>query len=189
MSLDKRQKSIYLSLISLRSHAGWGTTFTIIVPVIADNKTKKIAKNNPKTVEKNKSSVRILVMEDEYAVRILTSKLLESWGYEVMATDSAQQALEQLDSTGFMPTLIISDYHLDDQTGIDAINKVQSHMNKTFPGMLVTGNRDQSVISEAESLGYKVLHKPVKPEYLHELVKSCVQELAINSGDFQPIKS
>ncbi len=184
LSIVKRLADLLYLHVNLRSHAGWGTTFSLSVPILSHAKSSSSQKTDK--LPKN-SDVKVLVIEDEYAVRILTSKLLEGWGYEVMATDSTEQALQQLDNTGFMPTLIVSDYHLYEHTGIEAIKTIQTHLRKDLPGMLVTGNREQAVIDAAEELGYKVLHKPVKPEYLHQLVKSCIQTAVIDAQQFDSL--
>jgi len=184
LTIVKRLADLLYLHVNLRSHAGWGTTFSLFIPILSHGKAPASPKSKSQIQNKD---VKVLVIEDEYAVRILTSKLLEGWGYEVMATDSTEQALQQLDNTGFIPTLIVSDYHLYEHTGIEAIKTIQTHLRKDLPGMLVTGNREQSVIDAAEELGYKVLHKPVKPEYLHQLVKSCIQTAAIDALQFDKL--
>ena len=79
--------------------------------------------------------------------------------------------------------LIIADYRLGEgATGSDAIQALCAHIGHSVPAVIVTGDTSPSRIKEATASGYRILHKPIAGEELHEaIVAACVKE-AIDSG-------
>ncbi|MBI3444891.1 MAG: response regulator [Magnetospirillum sp.] len=114
----------------------------------------------------------ILVIEDEAIVLAGYQMLFESWGYRVIAAQSADEALSLIEEEGETPGFILADFRLrDGQTGTDAITALR----RTFgdiPGAVVTG--DTTVTGEglkaAEAEGTPILHKPVNGRQLQDIL-------------------
>ena len=69
------------------------------------------------------AAVGILIVDDQYAIRILLHKLLENRGYRCTVAGSAEEALLLLRSHPF--ELMLSDVHMPPgQTGIELIERV-----------------------------------------------------------------
>lgn len=113
----------------------------------------------------------IAVVEDEAIVLVGYQMLFESWGYEVVAAGSADEALEQLQQGNRPPDVIVADYRLKNgRTGVDAIRSIQAAFNAPIPGILVTGDTGADRLREAAASGLPILHKPVNGRQLQDLI-------------------
>jgi len=111
------------------------------------------------------------VIDDDDLVRKALSNLMKHWGYEVMTASSGAEALSQLHTSGYVPDLIVSDYHLQtQQTGLDVIHAVQVQLDKVIPCVLITGDTTSESFEQLQACGYKWLRKPVKPAYLRKIM-------------------
>ncbi|KIL96839.1 putative two-component sensor [Paramagnetospirillum magnetotacticum MS-1] len=115
----------------------------------------------------------VVVIEDEAIVLAGYQMLFESWGYRVVAAQSADEAVEQLEEEGEPPAFILSDFRLrDGQTGTAAISLLRKSFGKSIPGAVVTG--DTTVTGEglkqAEAEGTPILHKPVNGRQLQDIL-------------------
>lgn len=113
----------------------------------------------------------IAVVEDEAIVLVGYQMLFESWGYEVVAAGSADEALDQLQAMQRAPDVIVADYRLKNgRTGVDAIRSIQAVFDPAIPGILVTGDTGADRLREAAASGLPILHKPVNGNQLHDLI-------------------
>jgi DNA-binding response OmpR family regulator len=115
-------------------------------------------------------------------------QLLTLQGHRVYAGRSAaevQQIHAEARMAGDAPVdLIVADYRLGDgATGLDAIKALCAHIGHSVPAIIVTGDTSPSRIKEATASGYRILHKPIAGEELHEaIVAACVDgKESINS--------
>lgn len=114
----------------------------------------------------------IAVVEDEAIVLVGYQMLFESWGYEVVAASSADEALDQLRRCNRAPDVIVADYRLKNgRTGVDAIRSIQAEFSPAIPGILVTGDTGADRLREAAASGLPILHKPVNGNQLHDLIE------------------
>jgi len=114
----------------------------------------------------------IAVVEDEAIVLVGYQMLFESWGYDVIAASSADEALDQLRHRQQAPDVIVADYRLKNgRTGVDAIRSIQAEFNAAIPGILVTGDTGADRLREAAASGLPILHKPVNGNQLHDLIE------------------
>jgi CheY-like chemotaxis protein len=117
----------------------------------------------------------VTVIEDEAIVLVGYQMLFESWGYNVVAAGSAEEALNLLRSKGRPPDIIIADYRLKDgQTGVGAIRSIQGEFGEAIPGILVTGDTGAERLREAAASGLPILHKPVNGGQLRDLLVRCL---------------
>ena len=110
--------------------------------------------------------VRVLVVDDDEAVRIGTLQLLRDWGCVAEAAESIEEALVLAEK--HVPDVVISDYRLRDQhTGLEAIAALRSVLGQGLPALLITGDTAPDRLREALSSNIPLLHKPVSPDQLH----------------------
>lgn len=115
----------------------------------------------------------VVVIEDEAIVLAGYQMLFESWGYRVIAAQSAEEAVSLIEEEGESPSFILSDFRLrDGQTGTDAIGRLRRTFGDAIPGAVVTG--DTTVTGEglkqAEAEGMPILHKPVNGRQLQDIL-------------------
>ncbi|CAA7615460.1 CheY-like receiver protein [Candidatus Terasakiella magnetica] len=115
----------------------------------------------------------IVVIEDEAIVLAGYEMLFESWGYRVVAAQSAAEALAQLAQDHLCPNFILADFRLrDGKTGTDAISALRQTYGAEIPGVVVTGDTTVTVdgLRVAAAEGMTILHKPVNGRQLQEIL-------------------
>jgi CheY-like chemotaxis protein len=133
---------------------------------------------------------RVLVIDDDAAVREGMAELLRDWGCACVAVESIDEALEA--ARAYRPALVIADYRLrGHRSGIDAIATLCTEFGK-LPALLITGDTAPERLREANASGIPVLHKPVSPSQLYRRVVDvlCVTDRpqALSSDNRQPAK-
>ena len=68
------------------------------------------------------------------------------------------------------PDLILADYHLDGETGLDVVAHLRRHYREAIPAVLVTADRTSEVRMAAAELDVPVINKPVKPAALRTMM-------------------
>src|ERR687889_843088 len=114
---------------------------------------------------------RILIVEDEEAVRELEKFILESQGYDVM---EARDGLEGLAKAEFRkPDLILLDLMMPDVSGGRMFEEMQRHpATAGIPIVVVTGKPDAHEMFD-ESIGAdNVVMKPFAADALFERIRS-----------------
>jgi EAL domain-containing protein (putative c-di-GMP-specific phosphodiesterase class I)/ActR/RegA family two-component response regulator len=94
-------------------------------------------------------SNRVLVLDDEAAVRRWVSRVAEQCGYDVAATESPEAFTDACVS--FEPTLILLDLVLGSCDGIEVLRRLAQTRSRT-PIVLMSG-LDERVLSSASRLG------------------------------------
>jgi two-component system phosphate regulon response regulator PhoB len=114
----------------------------------------------------------IVVIEDEEFVLAGYQTLLESWGYDVVAATSADEALSLLTATAKVPDFVVADYRLGDgNTGTDAVLLLRRSFGPGIPGVLITGDTTMERVRHATESGLQVLHKPINGRQLRDIVQ------------------
>gem|GEM_PF-2554643 len=112
---------------------------------------------------------RLAVVIDDEAI-ILTGMeiMLESWGYRVIAAETAESALAALraQSPIPVPSVIISDYRLHGVSGVEAVRALRALCGAPVPAIILTGDTGAELLAAAQVHGLTVVHKPVAPAEL-----------------------
>src|ERR1051325_132028 len=89
--------------IEIESEVGEGTTFRIRLPIAETvAKAEILEQSTPRlTLVRNSTAPRILVVDDEEAVRQLLMEILEIEGYEVTVAENGEEALRHFDAGRF----------------------------------------------------------------------------------------
>ncbi|WP_135078770.1 ATP-binding protein [Terasakiella sp. SH-1] len=158
--------------LGVKSVHGKGTTFTLQVP--KDELQVIEAEEKPIEVALSGSEVPlIVVIDDEPDILDGMKQLISGWKYNVLAAGSTQEALEAIDTTDEMPSLILADYRLQEEmTGADSIRKIHEKLGEQIPAAIITGDTAPDRIQEAKSSGFVLLHKPLRPAKLRQLIRS-----------------
>ncbi len=116
---------------------------------------------------------KILIVDDDAAIRDTLSSILELQEYEVEAYATARQGREALENQTYASILI--DIFLPDQNGIDFIKDIQNRGIQT-PIIIITGHSEIELARQAVRLGvFDYLVKPFRSNQLQQVVR-----LAIN---------
>lgn len=125
--------------------------------------------------------MKILIVDDQELVLLSLKKCLTDLGYEIMTSNSVNDAKEKYDN--FMPNLVIADINMPENSGTIVANNHDNFENKSSgldivqyikiekkhetPVMILSGNSNQDVIEKGFALGVTDYMK--KPLSLNEI--------------------
>jgi CheY-like chemotaxis protein len=118
----------------------------------------------------------VLCVDNEPAILDGMRSLLENWQCKVLQAADSAQALEVMAAEGAIPDVILADYHLEDETGVDCIDRIRKQAGYDIPAMLITADRSPDVEQEARGNGLHLLRKPLKPASLRALITRLYQQ-------------
>lgn len=126
---------------------------------------------------------RILIVEDEPAIRELVGVNLRHSGYEVMQAPDAQSAQAQIGT--LMPDLIILDWMLPDVPGIDLAKRLrQDSRTRTLPILLLTARAQESDKLSGFDAGVDdYLTKPFSPRELLARIKALLRRSGTDAAE------
>ena len=154
--------------IQIDSGRGKGTRFSVLLPVTTDEEPQAAPEVRP-AIHPPGSLVGLSVFCFDNDERILDGMqlLLEGWGCDV-TTFTGSRAFER--SQPARPDIVLADYHLDGENGLDVIAKLRSAYGAALPAVLVTADRSSEVRAAADAMEVAVINKPVKPAVLRSAV-------------------
>jgi CheY-like chemotaxis protein len=115
---------------------------------------------------------RVLLVEDDQAVRDATRLLLKVEGYQVVAVGSLPEALERAREAAGVD-LLVTDYHLGDgATGLQVIAAVRAALKCSVKSVLITGDTSSAIRDLPRDPYFRVASKPIKAEELLTLLRA-----------------
>lgn len=172
LSIVKRSAELLGHQVEVKSVAGHGSRFSIVLPRTAPVEIPLPQEPAQSVTGRDEQGMQVLLIEDDPLAMASVVALLTSWGCEVLATSSAHEACMHI-ANGVRPDMLLSDYRLaDDTNGIDAIAAVRAAMGMALPACLISGDTDVDLMQRARALGLTLLHKPVRPAKLRSLLRS-----------------
>ena len=106
--------------IDVKTEIGKGTTFTLYMPHHKETEDEKIAETEEEEKQPAKDltgSSKILLVEDEDAVRIFSARALGNKGYQVVDAPSGAVALRFLKEKKIVPEVLITDVMMPEMDG------------------------------------------------------------------------
>ena len=117
---------------------------------------------------------RVLVVEDDRAMRLLLKESLKNKGYYIEEAVSAEQALEKIKSESF--DLVIMDVKLPGISGIDAIGKIKDIDPDTIIIVMTAyGSKDIALKAIREG-AYDYFSKPFRIEEMEIVVERALEK-------------
>ncbi|SYZ74243.1 Response regulator receiver modulated metal dependent phosphohydrolase (fragment) [Candidatus Zixiibacteriota bacterium] len=134
-----------------------------------------------------KTSVTILIVDDEPLVRSVLEQLLQRKGYSIKAVGGGREALEQLKSARI--DLVVSDIRMPEMDGFELLQVVK----KSFPDVgviMMTGYGDAGSVKEALSLGAdEYITKPFKGPEVSLIIERAYWRFLSNQKNFQMVQA
>ncbi|MDO6686761.1 MULTISPECIES: hybrid sensor histidine kinase/response regulator [unclassified Agarivorans] len=154
--------------IGVESVPGKGSVFYITVPVVEALNVHKQVKPEGDAITTTQGA-RVLCIDNEPDILVGMESLLSRWGYEVICCEDADVAEEVIDG-GWVPELILSDYHLDfDKTGLEALQRLIHERGLSCHGIVISADRQTDLIDRVRAQGFAYLSKPLRPLRLKKL--------------------
>lgn len=164
--------------VELSSTPGQGTVFGVTLPSARSSELKPRKhdaslsyqiKGAPVTLGSN---FHVLCVDNDKNILKGMAGLLKQWGCRVTVAQSSDEALEKIRNNKEIPQVILMDYHLDEETGLQAIQKICAQLNSDINAIMITADRSAELRQQAQIQGYPIINKPVKPAALRSALSS-----------------
>jgi two-component system, sensor histidine kinase len=154
--------------VHLRSVVGRGTVVSLVLPLHTGMVSAAAPHAHDTDLPQSPAAgTRVLLLDDEAAVRAGLSQLLKSFGLHPFEAGSLEEALAHL-SQGAKPDVLLVDLRLrDGLSGTQALATLRKAMNApNLPAVIVTGDTAPQRLRNAHSANAQLLHKPVGAQAL-----------------------
>ncbi|BAB52092.1 PAS domain-containing hybrid sensor histidine kinase/response regulator [Mesorhizobium japonicum] len=154
--------------IRIFSNPGKGTRFSVILPVAAVQEPRReVETKAPARAVASLAGLHVLCIDNDARILEGMRLLLEGWGCKV-DTVSGSRDLEN--AALHRPDIVLADYHLDGETGLDIIARLRATHGDDLAAVLVTADRSNEVRAAAAGLDIAVINKPLKPAVLRSMM-------------------
>ncbi|HET8528555.1 MAG TPA: ATP-binding protein [Gaiellaceae bacterium] len=158
--------------IDVASELGRGTTCTIRLPLDPTGAVEPPAA--PAEEAATDGAGRVLLVEDEEIVRLVTTEMLARSGYDVVAAASAEDALVLL-AQGERPDVLVSDVIMTGLDGPSLVDRARAIL-PALPVLFVSGYPAESLRDRTEET---ILTKPFTPAELAEGIEQVRRATAV----------
>ena len=127
-----------------------------------------------------RTTLRIMIVDDEPIVGKRLRRLLEKEGYEVETFTEGTAAIKKLEKKSF--DIIITDLKMEGIDGMKVL-EIAKEKNPDTKVIIITGYGKKATAKEAFNKGaFGFIAKPFKTEELKEVIRKAEKELSIMSG-------
>jgi two-component system, cell cycle sensor histidine kinase and response regulator CckA len=156
------------------SELGMGTTFKVYLPLDASS----VAPTIPAEPPARATGETVLLVEDEPAVRIMTSRALQEFGYGVIEASGGHQALGVLERKDTPIDLLITDVILPGMDGPELARRA-AELTPDLSVLFISGYTDAEIVRRGLlQEGQPFLQKPFTPEALAVQVTRLLKQKA-----------
>lgn len=171
LSIVRRMSQMLGHEIGLRSQPQRGSVFTVRLPRARAAAIQE--RLLPRVAPPLAATGTVIVVDDDTAAREAIVQILELHEYRVIAGSGVEEVRARLASERIDALMIVADYRLGGGvTGLDAIAAVQPLLTRPTQAAIVTGDTSPERIREVQTSGYPLLHKPLDPDKLLDVLRA-----------------
>jgi two-component system, sensor histidine kinase len=172
LSIVQRLVKLLNLRLDVRSELGKGSAFSLVLPSSSGQAaSRRIVAEQPRAPQPRIDKPRVLLVEDDAAVRDATRLLLKVEGYDVTAVSSLGQALQNARNDANLDVLV-TDYHLGEgETGTQLITALRESLGVSLKAVLITGDTSSAIKQLPRDPGLRMASKPVVAEELLTLLR------------------
>lgn len=162
LAIVRRLAQLLDHRVVVESEPGKGSCFSVSIPVVAEGQAFAAREEQIAPASPIAAGGLVVLIEDDVTVSDAWVLLLEAEGYRVATAASAKDASTLVKHLDQQPVLIISDFHLlDESTGVQAVGEIRDYYGLDIPAFIVSGDTSK-VVTEASLLENSTLmSKPV----------------------------
>ncbi len=154
--------------VALDTEEGIGTTVTVYLPrAAAPADPRPAPAEDANTKSRGKRRPIVLIVDDDHAVREVTTATLEDHGYDVRQAESGEACLDMLGQKGAVDLLLL-DFAMPGMNGSE-VAKAAKELRGHVPIVFITGYADFGALKDAGD--HPVVQKPFRDEDLIDAVK------------------
>lgn len=166
LSIAQRIAMLLGHPIGLDSTPGRGSVFRLFVSLGQAQQPPKPAR----TSDAQLTDLNVLCIDNEEVIQAGMRSLLEQWGCRVETSASLGQSLSRWQHPE-PPALILADYHLDTETGLDVLEALSYHWQQPLAAIVISADNSEELRERVQAAGYHYLSKPVQPPALRTLMR------------------
>jgi DNA-binding NtrC family response regulator len=116
---------------------------------------------------------KVLVVDDDSAIRFTLTEALRGWGYEPIEASTVAAALESFDAE--RPSAVLQDVNLPDGSGLDALLEYKKRQPQAIV-IMITGNvLIENTIAALRGGAYDFVGKPISLGELHVTIRNGIE--------------
>ena len=162
--------------ISVESKVGEGTTFSVFIPACLAREPKTTSIDAPRST----GTGRILVMDDDEAVRELAAEMLNFMGYEVCTASDGNEAVslyEECMNGGRPFDAVIMDLTIPGGMGGAQAIGILRRLDPEIRAIVSSGYANGPIMGDYKQYGFSgVLRKPYSAEKMNEVLCQVINE-------------
>lgn len=171
LSIAQRISHLLGHTIELDSVLGKGSVFRIQVALGEE----QLERPRPRlATDPRLSGLAVLCIDNEPVILAGMRSLLEQWGCEVAVASDLREALS-LWPRASAPDLVLADFHLNDETGLDVLEALRYHWQQPLPAVVISADNSDEVREQVQQAGCLFLPKPVQPAALRTLMRRALR--------------
>lgn len=116
---------------------------------------------------------KILIVDDEWAIRYTLSKTLQEWGYQVFEASTATAALTTFDAES--PDLVLQDINLPDGSGLDVLRELKKRQPDSLVIMITSEVLIGNILEALRGGAYDFISKPIRLEELKVTISNALE--------------
>jgi len=170
LSIVERIGKVLNHDVGVRSILGHGSVFSLTIPIASTLAEPRSAVQRAQGQWLNLGNTTVLCVDNEEEILKGMDVLLSGWGCTVLKAKTGRGAMRKCTQHPGGPDIILADYHLDSETGLDVIDKVRAKIDPDLPAVLITADRSRKLADLAHKDNVAVMVKPVKPAALRAIL-------------------
>ena len=164
--------------IEVYSKLGEGTTFSVYLPLV---ETRPV---EPKAISVEPvptGTERILFVDDEETIVLMTQQILERLGYQVTPRTSSVEALEAFRAQPDNFDLVITDFTMPNMTGMELASKLLD-IRPDIPIIICTGFSEVLDKNRAKAVGIReYVMKPIAKDQIARSIRKVLDKLKLDT--------
>ena len=116
---------------------------------------------------------KVLVVDDESAIRFTLMEALRAWGYEPLEAGSVASALAVFDAEH--PAAVLQDIHLPDGSGLDALLEYKARQPQAIVIMITANVQMDDTIAALRGGAHDFIAKPVRLSELQVTIRNGIE--------------
>ncbi|RLB93738.1 MAG: hypothetical protein DRH26_03125 [Deltaproteobacteria bacterium] len=174
LALVKAIAKEHEGFVRVDSVPGQGTSFFVYLPIL-EKKPDRISSASPKPKHLG-GNERIMVVDDEEAIRNISEEILQAHGYTVRSFKNGYEAFTHFKRDPHKYDLVITDMTMPKMSGDKlAIEMLKNHPD--IPVLICTGFSETLTKEKASAIGIKrILNKPLAMNDLLKNIREILDE-------------
>ncbi|WP_417887383.1 response regulator [Zunongwangia sp.] len=172
LSIVKKMLELFDSEIHLESDEGKGAKFFFSIKfkrgIVIKSNNEEVDYSSSIYKKKNKSNIRILIVDDNRINQVVTRRILEQNGYTCQIAQNGEQAIQITKEKAF--DLILMDLNMPGISGFDASREIRK-FNSKIPIVALTAVEVSEVKEDVEEAGMNdIVVKPYDIEQFYKII-------------------